>query len=186
MKTEEKLLQVVSEPAAHEKEPLEIERKFLIRYPDPELLERVCTKKISIVQTYLVSEKKMSRRIRKQECNGVTAYWYNEKERISDRTRIEREREITEDEYRELLAEAIPQARTIQKTRYCIPLGDLCFEVDLFPEWNDRAYAEVELKDERQEFAIPDCLTVIREVTQDRRYTNLSLAVNGFVYDDIS
>ena len=165
--------------------PLEIERKFLIRYPDLKELERRCERKIVISQTYLQSEIGVSRRIRKSTQNGRTVFWYSEKERISDVTRIEREREITQEEYCELQKEAIPGTRTIQKTRYCLPSGDLCFEIDLFPEWNDRAFAEVELRSEDQAYLFPDCLELIREVTQDRRYTNVSLATNGFVYDEI-
>ena len=166
-------------------EPLEIERKFLIRFPDLDLLEQICSKKITIVQTYLIPEETRSRRIRKSKCSGKTVYWYNEKERITDITRIEREREIPETEYMELIKEKIPDSKTIHKTRYCIPSGDLCFEVDVFPEWDDRAFAEVELEDEHQAFEIPECLSVIKEVTEDWRYTNKSLALNGFVFDAI-
>lgn len=166
-------------------EPLEIERKFLIRYPDLKRLEQICSKKIAIVQTYLISEQDVSRRIRKSECGDNTVYYYNEKVRITDMTRIEREREIPEEEYEELIKDANPKAQTIRKTRYCIPSGDLCFEVDVFPEWKDRAFAEVELESEQQGFEIPDCICVIKEVTDDRRYTNLSMALNGFVYDEI-
>ena len=166
-------------------EPLEIERKFLIRYPDLELLERVCTKKLLLEQTYLMSLKKMSRRIRKQETGGETVYWYNEKEKISDMTRIEREHEISEEEYQTLLKEADPGARTIRKTRYVLPSGDLCFEIDVFPEWKDRAFAEVELESEQQAFVFPECLSLIKEVTDDGRYTNHAMAIHGFVYDEI-
>ena len=166
-------------------DPLEIERKFLIRYPDLDLLEQICIKKMPVAQTYLAAEKNHSRRLRMQECNGSTEYWYNEKEKITDVTRIEREREISKREYIDLLCEAIPGSKTINKTRYYIPSGKHCFEVDVFPEWNDRAFAEVELEDENQEFEIPDCISIIKEVTDDGRYTNLSLATNGFVYDSI-
>ena len=166
-------------------DPLEIERKFLIRYPDLNLLDRICTEKTAIVQTYLISEKGISRRIRKKEQGGRIEYWYNEKTKISDMTRIEREREISEEEYNELLKEALPDADTINKIRYCIPSGDHCFEIDVFREWDDRAFAEVELSDEDQEYVFPECLELIKEVTDDGRYTNKSLAINGFVYDMI-
>ena len=172
-----------SRPSAEE--PLEIERKFLIRYPDVSLLERICSRKADMSQTYLRSEKKLSRRVRRRTINGEEDYWYNEKVKLSDTTRIERERQITEAQYRELLKEAIPDAQTIQKTRYDLPSGDLCFEIDIFPEWTDRAFAEVELENEDQEFVFPDCLSIIKEVTEDDRYTNSSLARNGFVYDEI-
>ncbi len=166
-------------------EPLEIERKFLIRFPDLDLLEKICSRKITLAQTYLLSEENRSRRIRMSECCGRVEYVYNEKERITDLTRIEREREISKEEYAELMKEAVPGAKTIVKTRYCIPSGDRYVEVDVFPEWKDRAFAEIELENEQQEFEMPGCLSVIKEVTEDRRYTNHAMALNGFVYDEI-
>ena len=165
--------------------PLEIERKFLIRYPDLSLLDRICSKKAELSQTYLISGDGISRRVRKAVCDDKTEYWYTEKEKISDMTRIEKERSISEEEYNMFLKEALPDAQTIQKTRYCVPSGNLCFEIDIFPEWTDRAFAEVELDDETREYIIPGCITVIKEVTGDRRYLNSSLARNGFVYDEI-
>lgn len=165
--------------------PLEIERKYLIRYPDLDLLERICTGKAAISQTYLTAEKKTTRRIRKMVRDGQTIYLYTEKKKLSDMTRIEREREITEEEYLELMKEALPKAATIRKTRYFLPSGDRCFEIDIFPEWTDRAYAEVELENEEQTFVFPDCLEIIKEVTGDKRYTNKSLAKKGFIYEPI-
>lgn len=167
------------------REPLEIERKFLIRYPDLNVLEENSSGKVSITQTYLVPVRKLSRRIRKTERNGEAEYWYTEKERISDMTRIERERKISEAEYEELMKEARPDAATIRKVRYFLPSGSHCFEVDLFPDWNDRAFAEVELKAEGEEFHFPECLTILKEVTADRRYTNQSLALHGFLREEI-
>ena len=166
--------------------PLEIERKFLIRYPDISVLEKLCVRKIAISQTYLNAQMYVTRRIRKTQTDGKTQYWYTHKEKITDVTRIEREREITEEEYLSLLKEARPDSQTINKVRYNIPSKDLCFEVDIFSEWDDRAFAEVELKEENQDFEFPECLELIKEVTYDSRYTNSSLARNGFVYDDIS
>ena len=37
---------------------------------------------------------------------------------------------------------------------------------------------EVELENEAQEFPIPEFVSVIREVTSDKRYRNSALAVN--------
>jgi len=165
-------------------EPLEIERKFLIRFPDLQALETLCSKKAKISQTYLCSGPGKTRRIRRSESFGKTdcgvCHYYTEKEKISNITRIEREREITKDTYDQLMEEADPEAQTIHKTRYYLPSGDLCFEVDVFPEWKDRAFCEVELEDEAGTFEIPECLELIREVTDDPRYTNASLARNGF------
>ena len=169
-----------------EGDPLEIERKFLIRYPDLVEMEELCSTKAAICQTYLQSEPGMSRRVRMSEYPDKTEYWYNEKERITDRTRIERERLVSEEEYKDLLEQKDPDTRTIRKVRYCLPSGEHVFEVDVFPEWDDRAFVEVELETEDSAFSIPDCLQVIKEVTDDRRYTNAAMARYGFVYDEIS
>ena len=37
-------------------EPLEIERKYLIRRPDEALLDRLCTRRIEIEQAYLLGK----------------------------------------------------------------------------------------------------------------------------------
>ena len=169
----------------YNKEALEIERKYLIRYPNLEMLEKRSTGKVKISQSYLESEKNLSRRIRKMVTGDGAEYWYTEKEKLSNMTRIERERQITEEEYLELMKEEVTGSRTINKTRYYLPEGSLCFEIDIFPEWTDRAFAEVELESEGQNFRFPDCLEVIKEVTDDKRYTNASLSRNGFVYDEI-
>ena len=161
-------------------EPLEIERKFLIHHPDINLLEQICIKKLSIEQTYLVTEDNITRRVRKQESGCNTQYWYNEKERITDITRIERETEITEREYFDYLKDKLSGSNTINKIRYCISSGKHIFEIDVFKDWNKWAFAEVELQFEEEHYELPECISVIREVTHDKRYTNRSLAVNGF------
>lgn len=55
-------------------------------------------------------------------------------------------------------------------------MGALTAEVDVFPFWQDRAFCEVELPDEATVVTLPEFLDVIREVTEDKRYTNLALA----------
>ena len=78
------------------------------------------------------------------------------------------------------MKEADPEARSIHKTRYHLPSGGRCFEVDIFPEWTDRAFVEIEMESETARFEIPECLEVIKEVTDDGRYTNAALARSGF------
>ena len=83
------------------------------------------------------------------------------------------------------MKEADPSCRTIIKTRYYLHHGGFCFEIDVFPEWDDRAIIEVELEDENADIVFPEIIDIIREVTFDKRYTNISLARNGFVYDEL-
>ena len=66
---EEKMRRLEEEIAIFlgEERPYEMERKFLIRFPDLAVLKQQSAKKASLVQTYLVSENNASRRIRKLE-----------------------------------------------------------------------------------------------------------------------
>ena len=163
---------------ADENRPLEIERKFLIRMPDPGRLAAESTRKIRIRQIYLtIDGNAQSRRLR-LSCpeGGEETRYYTEKIRLTDRTRIEREREIGPEEWDALMAEADPERRVIEKTRWCVPSGAHTLEIDIFPFWTDRAFCEVELSAEEERFELPDWLRVIREVTDDSRYTNYALA----------
>ena len=165
---------------ANEDRPLEIERKFLIRMPDPQRLAAESTRKIRIRQIYLkLSGDAQSRRLRlSRPEGGEEKRYYTEKIRLTDRTRIEREREIGPEEWDALMAEADPERRVIEKTRWCVPSGPHTLEIDIFPFWTDRAFCEVELSAEEERFELPGWLRVIREVTDDRRYTNYALALS--------
>ena len=90
--------------------------------------------------------------------------------------RIEVERKLTQTEYLELLMNADTSKRQIRKTRYCLMYDNQYFEIDVFPFWNDKALAEIELSDEHQEVHLPKELKIIREVTTDSAYRNASLA----------
>ena len=155
--------------------PFEIERKFLIRYPDEQLLAKK-GESSRITQTYLLGEPNTSERVRLRERDGVRVYTHTVKRRITDVRRIEIEREISREEYLRLLERADPERRVIEKTRWCLPYAGQMLEIDLFPFWTDRAYLEIELKEEDQTLVIPPELELIREVTDDIRYTNASLA----------
>ena len=152
----------------------EIERKFLIGYPDLNILERY--PKSDIAQTYLKTNDGMTSRVRKRTSNGDTKYIFTEKKRVTDVTCIENERELSADEYEELLKLADPERRTVYKTRYCVPFGGREVEVDIYPFWNDRAIAEVELESEDEAVSLPDFIKVIRDVTAEKRYKNAAIA----------
>lgn len=162
-----------------EKAPLEIERKYLIRYPDPALLRAQpgCCE-VQMEQVYLTaSEPGISRRVRRWTENGRTDYHYTEKRRLSAVTREEKEREITQEEFCALRdTQADPACRPIVKTRFRIPYRGQCVEIDLMPFWSHQALAEVELTAEDQPVFLPPYLTVLREVTEDHRYTNRALS----------
>ena len=158
--------------------PLEIERKFLIEYPDTELLKELSKGNFSdISQTYLVGEKGTSERVRARTRDGVTVYTHNTKIKLSAMKRIELEDEVSKEEYEELIKRADPKCRTIEKVRYCVEFDGFEFEIDVFPFWSDKAFMEVEMPSEDTMVNLPDFVKIIREVTDDNRYTNHALAI---------
>ena len=156
---------------------LEIERKYLIRMPSRALLDRLCVRRDYIRQTYLLpAEPGTTERVRLRGCGETAEYTHTVKRRLTDRSREEREESVGPREYRALLGRADPALRTIEKTRRCIPFGGHILEVDCFPFWSDRAFLEIELSDPEEVPPLPDWVTLIREVTEDPRYTNRALA----------
>lgn len=154
----------------------EIERKFLICRPAAAWLEENCQGS-DIIQTYLKSEAPgHSDRVRRREGDNGVVYTHTVKRRLSDLRREEQEREISEAEYWALLQRADPERRAIRKRRYVLAYEGKDFEIDIYPFWQDRAVMEIELADEEEAVKLPPEIEVIKEVTQDRRYTNAALA----------
>lgn len=106
-------------------EPLEIERKFLIEMPERAVLDR-CPMRWEIWQTYLLAPPGISARVRRR-VGETEQFFHTEKLRRTDRTCVEREREITRAEYEMLLRQQDPDRVTIHKERYCLPEGGLVF-----------------------------------------------------------
>ncbi len=156
-------------------EHFEIERKFIIRRPDRGYLE-ANGESTEILQTYLIGEPGETTRVRKRWNGDETRYILTIKSRVSAIRQIEREREISEAEYEELLKTADPDRTPVRKQRWVVDYRGQRFEIDLFPFWEKQAYLELELRDESQEILFPPELDIIREVTGDARYTNRALA----------
>ena len=176
---EEKLERLIKEIASFigEPEPMEIERKYLIEFPNIKELEMMpnCTK-VDITQTYLKTTDDTERRVRARGIDGAYLYYLTEKKKISNLKRIETERKLTQDEYINLLMEADNKLHTIHKTRYCLADNNQYFEIDIYSEWDKQAILEIELSSENQEVIIPDYLKVIKEVTDDEEYKNYQMA----------
>lgn len=176
---EDKLKKLIAEIASFlgEPEPFEIERKFLIEYPDVDKLEKLPNcQRVEIIQTYLTAPEGEESRVRQRGADGNYIYVQTTKKKVTDVKRVEIERRLTKDEYLRLLMEADPNARPIRKTRYCLTHDNQYFEIDVYPFWNHQAIVEIELNNEDDEIRFPGFLSVIREVTGDETYKNASLA----------
>jgi len=150
---------------------LEIERKYLLRalpaMPAP-------TDVLDIDQGYLPGEKLVERLRRQRHRDGTVRYFRTIKLGSGvERTEIEDETDRATFEHLWLLTDG----RRLRKRRYLVPNGKDVWEVD---EFLDRALALAELEIERADARIvmPDWLTpvLVREVTDEKEYTNRSLA----------
>ena len=177
---EEKMLRLIKEISSFlgEPTPMEIERKYLIARPHLHTLEQMPNcEKVDIVQTYLKSDDPAEeRRIRQRGSSGSYIYFMTRKRKVSGAKRVEIEERLSQEEYVSLMVEADPAFRPIHKTRYCLSENGLYYEIDIYPEWKDKAIMEIELYSEDQEIVFPDSIDVIREVTDDPAYSNHELA----------
>ncbi len=164
----------------------EIERKYLIRYPDIKTLQtQKGVEQWEIVQIYLtVSGPGETRRIRQVVSGGEIKYYKTFKKHLTSLTNEEDEGEIDQLEYIHLCQEQQPGCKPVGKTRYRIPYEGHILEFDIYPFWNDRAILEIELEREDEGAAIPDYVQIIRDVSADPAYKNRSLAEN-VIYEEI-
>ena len=177
---EGKMNRLIAEMAAFlgEPKPYEIERKYLIEYPDIQWLETCPScRRIEIIQTYLHSDDKNTEiRVRQRGADGHYVYFQTIKTKVSSLKRIETERRLTQEEYLNLLLEADTSKRQIRKTRYCLTYENQYFEIDVYPFWTHQAIAEIELRDENTPIVFPEQIKVIKEVTDDESFQNAALA----------
>ena len=161
---------------------IETERKFLIERPDLAFLasQEGCAV-LSIVQTYLTHDSGESeRRIRQITEGDRTSFVCTVKRRLSAVSRTEDEREISQAEYDALHADAVTE---LTKTRYRFPFEEHLIEIDVYPDeiggegLRNRAVLEVELDSEDEAFLLPEWVTVLRELTGTREFSNKALAM---------
>ena len=102
-----------------EVEPYEIERKFLIKYPDLKQLEKI-SKKVEIIQTYLDATNGQELRIRQRGDGKNFVYTKTRKWKVNDVKRVEFESRISKEEYLSLLMDIDTNRTQIRKSRYCL------------------------------------------------------------------
>ncbi len=159
------------------KDNVEIEKKFVIRMPDFNLLRTLPEYSESeIVQVYLQSPGGVTRRIRKRTFGNVSAYTKTEKIRIDGMSAVEREEEITPARFNELMNEKRENSRPVIKRRITFSFGERLFEVDVYPEWKRSCIMEVELPSRDTVFEMPPFIELVRDVTGDGAYSNSAMS----------
>lgn len=159
--------------------PVEIERKYLIKIPDMNVVRNQQGYECSeIEQVYITGDGERSGgRIRKRNYKKSGCKYYKTfKENIGGISRVEIESEITADEYNSLLKNKLDGTRVIKKSRHCFIFGGKLMELDIYDFWNQTATLEIELKSEQEQVVLPDFIEVIKDVSADEMYSNFSLA----------
>ena len=177
---EEKMLALIREISSFlgEPKPLETKRKYLIARPDLRMLkQRPHCQRVEITQAYLRSEiPGETIRIRQRGLNGSYVYFKTRKRSVDGMKRVEMEERLTRHEYLDLLMQADPAYRPIRKERYCLSENGLYYNIDIYPEWDDRALMDVELYSADDKVVFPEGIDVIREVTGEKEFTNPYIA----------
>ena len=152
---------------------VEIERKYLLSAlpvipPHAEVLE--------VDQGWLPGER-LRERVRRQRGDAGTTYWRTLKFG-KGLVRAEIEERTTAEVFEPMWS--LTRDCRIRKRRYKVREGELVFEIDEFLD-RELFLAEVELASASLEPALPGWLAerVVREVTEDPRYSNFELAQGG-------
>ena len=166
--------------------PFEIERKFIIKMPSLDVIERqhnFCS--TEIIQTYLDSPSEITERVRMRKYPDKVRYTHTRKIRVNTLKAIEDEREITEGEYKKLSERKKRGYISITKQRCSFDYMGQTYEIDIYPQWKKTAILEIELSSEEETINIPSFLDVVREVTADSRYKNVRMAKSFPAEEDI-
>lgn len=166
---------------------LEKERKFLVDIPTKikDLQDMadclVDIKEISQFFLKKTDEGYYAPRIRKSVSlykNKKTTYTYTLKKQTKTiGINEEKEKEISEKEFKEFRNKKDESLKEIKKVRYDILYENQYFELDLFQnEYSGLAILELEMKDLNDKINFPKFLDVLKEVTKDPKYNNYQLA----------
>jgi CYTH domain-containing protein/CHAD domain-containing protein len=161
----------IPEPDATSVATVERERRFLVDVPPPEV---VPSGPVLLRQGYLAAGEQRSVRVRDAGADGCTLTVKGGQ----GLERIELEWPITRDDFD--AAWPLTDGQRIEKVRHSIPQGSLVIELDVFGgDLDGLVIAEVEFDSVEASDAFEPPAWFGREVTEDGRYSNASLARHG-------
>lgn len=156
---------------------IEIERKYIIKKPSIALMKEAGDYTASeILQIYLNSSEGVTRRVRSRSSEGKTVYTETTKIRLDKISAIEKEREISADEFSELIKDMREGSKPIKKVRHTFKYGGQLFEIDVYPEWKNTAIMETELRERGVSVSMPEFIEIVREVSGVKEYSNSAMS----------
>ena len=156
-----------------EEGPYETQRKFLIKKPDLDLLNKLhnCNK-VKVIEIYLNEEKNT---ISKLIQRGIISNYTYSKITINKDKNVETETRLTQDAYIEELINIDTSKKIIIKDRYCLTVNSVYYEIDIYEHLEDKAICEVELT-RSSELQLPSIIEVIEDITNNEEYTSYYFA----------
>ena len=163
---------LVGQPA-----PQAEKRKYLIAMPDMAAFShKYRAAAIDMTQTYLaLTNPNIERRVRMQKSGAETLYFYTEKHRMENGEKWDTERPISQKQYEKYLLERDTALSPVRKTKYRFVFADRRCEIDMYPFSAEKA---VLFQYGQSSAALPEEITVLREVTGDAAYKNRKLAAS--------
>jgi CYTH domain-containing protein/predicted ATPase len=158
--------------------PLEIEKKFLIEASSLSSLP-LHASRVLIEQIYFPeTEEGIEERIRRRSQGAHSVCYRTRKRVVGAGVREEREWQVPLHEFTHGFR-SVKGGGFIRKYRWCFLHEGQYFEVDDFSPMREDGLciAEIELTDQESQVRMPPWMNVIKEVTDDPRYSNRALAL---------
>ena len=157
-------------------QPIEEERKYIVEVVG-ELPDCIVSE---ITQTYLVAEPGCEVRLRKRGWEGKYVNVHTTKKQISEKERLETERQISNNLYNSLLQQADPYRHTIYKIRKSFIWKGQYFELDTYLKpINDLVILETKGVASDESVKFPPFIRVVEDITGNRKYYNYNLALKN-------
>ena len=155
---------------------VEIERKWKLLALPPEIehSDYKEVQSLKLEQAYLVSEKEVELRVRREGSK-----YYIARKRGNGLVREEKQKEIKRETFLDLIA-GMTEGRLIEKWRFRYKQNGHCLEFDQFEgHLQGLVLLEVEFKSEEEAlaFSLPEWVVGAEEVTHDPQYKNKNLAL---------
>ncbi len=164
-------------------EPIEAERKYLLKNFLPNMLPVILHYQIvEIQQRYL---KQDGCRIRKRKVFGHESYYHTFKKRLPNNENVELGQTLGVNDYVGFFDQLSPVHAPIYKNRYCFLWKNQYFELDEFL-WDGIPFMymlEIELTKIQDTVILPDFLKpfILKDVTTDPRFKNENIAKELFL-----
>ncbi|MBO4359070.1 MAG: AAA family ATPase, partial [Erysipelotrichaceae bacterium] len=159
--------------------PVEKYSKYLIEVND-DVLEKFAQEAnyncSHIIQHYLTSDNGYERRIRARYKGDDILYSYSEANYLSTNERIKVDRVLTERQYKDYKHQIDESIAVTDKMRYSFIKDGLFYKLDVFDFDTTKGLISITDTAEGKKAALPDYVTVIKDVTGDVNYKNYFLA----------